>query len=157
MIIQWRHQHYVVPESKYSFLLIFIFSLSSCSQIIFLCCRRRWLHRQATNRIAPSDEEPRRKYGRSPRGRPLAQEGLPISGRAPRAIADETTRELAWLNTGNGVQLMSIQPIAPPMANTSTLTPGLPVVSPLHSPSFQQRQLEAYLKVSYLTTILHLV
>ncbi len=96
-----------------------------------------------TNRIAPEG-----KHGRSHRGRPLTQDILPKRGRVSRGIAEEATRELAWLNTGNGVQLMSVQPLAPPIALQPTPLSSLPAVNPLHSASFHQRQLDAYLKVS---------
>ncbi|XP_064399696.1 uncharacterized protein LOC135346112 [Halichondria panicea] len=104
--------------------------------------RHRWLHRQVNNQIAPAE-----KHGRNHRGRPLTRDGLPISGRVSRGVAEEVTRELAWLNTGNGVQLMSIQPLAPPIPMQRTPLSTLPSVNPLHSASYQQRQLDAYLKI----------
>ena len=44
------------------------------------------------------------------RARPLTQSRL-TSGRAARSTEFDARRELAWMSTGNGVQLISIQPM----------------------------------------------
>ena len=44
------------------------------------------------------------------RARPLTQSNL-VNGRLARNIEHDTRRELAWMSTGNGVQLISIQPM----------------------------------------------
>ena len=132
------------------------------------------LRRKATNRIAPlqgtTDEykttgnhrtarhSKKFKSGRSQRGRPLTQSGLPTSGRSSRGVAKDVRQELAWMNTGNGVQLMSIQPIAPPPLQPQLISmqprpppvawEKLPSLNQVHSQNFTQRQLETYLKVS---------
>ena len=53
----------------------------------------------------------RQKHGRSQRGRPFSREQsqLATSGRRSRAIGREVQRELAWMDTPGGVQLMRIQ------------------------------------------------
>lgn len=131
------HTYTILGDGKNSWILnLFILSYTLSYS------KRHWIHRQS-NRIAPNQI----KHGRSHRGRPLHQDGLPISGRASRSVAEQATQELAWLNTGNGVQLMSIQPLAPPLALQPTPLSSLPAVNPLHSVRLQQRQLDAYLKV----------
>lgn len=104
-----------------------------------LCCLRRRLARRKSNKVAPhettddydsTDHAPhpyhmmmdprklhgsrmgsRQKRGRSQRGRPLTREQsqLATSGRRSRAVSRDVHRELAWMETPGGVQLMSIQ------------------------------------------------
>ena len=56
----------------------------------------------------------RMKHGRSQRGRPFSrdhgrQSTLGVSGRRSRGVAADVQRELAWMDTPGGVQLMRIQ------------------------------------------------
>ena len=56
----------------------------------------------------------RMKHGRSHRGRPFSrdhgrQSTLGVSGRRSRGVAADVQRELAWMDTPGGVQLMRIQ------------------------------------------------
>ena len=96
-------------------------------------------HRKKGNRVGPAtdgydstDQHTRHKpplsrqsRGRSQRGRPFTQQSLTDGGgRASRSVANDTQRELAWLDTGGGgVQLMRFQPIPPP---TYSLPPHPP-------------------------------
>lgn len=57
----------------------------------------------------------RMKHGRSLRGRPFSRDHrggggmLGVSGRRSRGVASDVQRELAWMDTPGGVQLMRIQ------------------------------------------------
>lgn len=48
---------------------------------------------------------------RSLRARPFSQQ-MPLIGQGrPQAMACDPQRELAWMQTGSGMQLISIQPV----------------------------------------------
>lgn len=91
--------------------------------------RKTWLRRKA-NRVAPlkghtsddydstdhrrrrlpaSQQSRRIKLGRNQRARPLTR--LVTTGRMSRRVAVEAQKELAWMDTGMGVQLMKVQPV----------------------------------------------
>ena len=66
---------------------------------------------RSERKLLASRTSSRQKQGRSQRGRPFSREQshLTTSGRRSRAIGRDVQRELAWMETPGGVQLMRIQ------------------------------------------------